>query len=72
MSDLQPIKLRYTSYETYSDEETARQVEALLAGNTYCQTCKKKFTAMRPEVSKNTCLDCFMEKMDVQHRNHNA
>lgn len=60
MSELTPIKLRHTSYETFIDEETARQVEALLAGNTYCQTCKKKFSDLRPEVSKNTCLGCFI------------
>ena len=28
MGELAPIKLRYTSYETFIDEETARQKEA--------------------------------------------
>ena len=44
---LKPIKVGYTSYETFIDDDTMQQVEALLAGNTYSQTCKKKFTDMR-------------------------
>lgn len=62
MSDLKPIKLGYTSYETYIDEETVQQIETLLAGNTYCQSCKKKFSENRPEVFKNVCLGCFIVK----------
>jgi hypothetical protein len=60
MSELKPIKLGYTSYETFVDAETMQQLEAIVAGNTYCQTCRKKFTDLRPEVSKNTCLGCFI------------
>ena len=60
MSELKPIKLGYTSYETYVDTETMQQIEALVAGNTYCQTCRKKFNDANPEVSKSTCLGCFV------------
>ncbi len=65
MFDLKPIKLGYTSYETYIDNETMQQIEALLAGNTYCHTCKQKFSEHKPEVAKSTCLHCFLR----QHTN---
>ncbi len=59
MFSLEPVKLGYSSYESYVDQETMRQLEALLANNTYCRTCQQKFTHERPEVSKNACLPCF-------------
>jgi hypothetical protein len=62
MIDLKPIKLDYTSYETYIDEETLQQIEALIAGNTYCQLCRQKFSEQRPEVAKSECLHCFLKK----------
>lgn len=60
MNNLKPIKLGYTSYETYIDEQTLKQIESLLAGNTYCNRCFKKFANDRPEVAKSTCLPCFL------------
>ncbi len=60
MTYLKPIKVGYTSYESYIDDDTMQQVETLLAGNTYCQSCQKKFTETRLEVSKNICLGCFI------------
>ncbi len=62
MTYLKPIKVGYTSYESFIDDDTMQQVEALLQGNTYCQSCQKKFTNTRLEVFKNVCLGCFIVK----------
>ena len=59
---LKPIKVGYTSYESFIDDDTLRRVETLLAGNTYCNSCQQKFTDTRPEVFKNQCMACFIAK----------
>ncbi len=60
MSNLQPIKLGYTPYETYIDDQTMKQIESLLVGNTYCNRCYKKFADDKLEVTKSTCMPCFL------------
>jgi hypothetical protein len=62
MFDLKPIKLGYTSYEAYTDNETMQKIEALLQGNTYCHSCRQKFSEHKPEVAKSECLHCFLRK----------
>ncbi len=37
-------------------------IEALLVDNTYCDTCKRKFSEANPEVMSSMCLGCFVMK----------